>query len=84
MWNEMSVSRRGLDSKVADFMGLVNFEWYNQNKVGTIGIIVLRRVCEKLVIWNFHTQSETDQYALKLMKDQEPFATEEWENRTVQ
>ena len=44
----MSVCRRGVHSKVADFIGLVNSEWYNQNKVGNIDIIVLGKVCEKL------------------------------------
>ena len=42
----MSVWRRGVHSKVADFIGLVNSEWYNQHKVGNIDIIVLRKVCD--------------------------------------
>ena len=28
---------------MADFIGLFNFEWYGQNKVGNIEILVLRR-----------------------------------------
>ena len=33
--------RKGSHSKIADFMGLVNFERYNQNSIGNIAIIVL-------------------------------------------
>ena len=33
---------------VADFIGFINFEWYGQNKVGNIAILVLWRDHEKL------------------------------------
>ena len=36
----MPVSVRGLYFRVADFIGLVNIEWYSQNKVGNIRILV--------------------------------------------
>ena len=36
----MSVSIRGLDFKVVDFIGLGNFEWHSQNEEGNIGILV--------------------------------------------
>ena len=38
----------GLPLKVVDFIGLFNFEWYSQNKVDNIGILVLWRDDEKL------------------------------------
>ena len=34
--------------KVADFIGLVPFQWHSQNKIGNTGIRVLLRVCENL------------------------------------
>ena len=34
---------KGLPFKVADFIGLFNFEWHGQNKVGNIAILVLWR-----------------------------------------
>ena len=34
--------------KVTDFIGLFNFEWYSQNKVGNVGILVLWRDRENL------------------------------------
>ena len=39
---------KGLPFKIADFFGLFNFEWQNQNKVGNAGIFVLWRGPEKL------------------------------------
>ena len=36
-----------LSFKVVDFTGLFNFEWYGQNKVGNIAILVLWRDREK-------------------------------------
>ena len=36
----MSVGITGSDFKV-DFIGLGNFEWYSENEVGNIGILVL-------------------------------------------
>ena len=46
----MVVGTRGLHSKVINFISLVNGEW--QGEVGNIGILVLRRVCEKLYCIN--------------------------------
>ena len=37
-----------LHFKVADFIGLVKFEWYSQTKVGDIDILVLWTAYEKL------------------------------------
>ena len=37
----MSVGKKGLPFKVADLIGLFNFEWHDQNKVGNIAILVL-------------------------------------------
>ena len=39
----MSVCKKGLSVKVADFIGLFKFEWISRNKVGNFGILVLRR-----------------------------------------
>ena len=33
--------KRWVNFKVADFIGLVNFEWHSQNKFGNVGILVL-------------------------------------------
>ena len=41
----------GLSFKVADFIGLFNFEWHSKNKVGNIGILILWRNHEKLYSW---------------------------------
>ena len=38
---------KGLSFKVADFIGLFNFEWNGKNKVGNIAILVLWRDREK-------------------------------------
>ena len=43
----MSVGSTGLHFKVRDFIGIVNFEWHNQNKVPNIGIFALWRIFEK-------------------------------------
>ena len=52
----MSVDIKGVHFKVADFTGLVNFEWQSQNEVGNIDIFVLFKDCEKLycmtIKWN--------------------------------
>ena len=40
--------QKGLPFKVADFIGLLNFEWYSQNEVGNIDVLVLWRDHEKL------------------------------------
>ena len=37
----MSVAKKGLSFKVADFICLFDFEWHGQNKVGIIGILEL-------------------------------------------
>ena len=42
--------QKGLPFKVADFIGLFNFEWHSQNDIGIIGILVLWRDREKLVL----------------------------------
>ena len=39
---------KGLPVKVADFIGIFNFEWHGQNEVGNIAILVLWRDREKL------------------------------------
>ena len=39
---------KGFPFEVADFIGLYNFEWHNQDEVGNIGILVLQRDREKL------------------------------------
>ena len=39
---------KGLPFKIADFIGLFNFEWPGQNEVGNIAILVLWTDCEKL------------------------------------
>ena len=39
----MSVDKSDYFLKVTDFIGLFNFEWYSQNKVGNVGILVLWR-----------------------------------------
>ena len=44
----MSLGLRALHLKVEDFIGIVNFEWHNQNEAANIGILVLWRGCEKL------------------------------------
>ena len=38
----------GLPFKVADFIGLLKFEWKSQNKVSIIGILVWSRYREEL------------------------------------
>ena len=38
---------KGLHFKVADVIGLFNFEWLGQNEVGNIAILVLWRGREK-------------------------------------
>ena len=43
-------SQKGLLFKVADFIGLVNFKWHSQNKVGNIVILILCRNGEKLYL----------------------------------
>ena len=52
----MSVGIKGLHFKVADFIGLVNFECQSQNEVGNIDTFVLFKDCEKLycmtIKWN--------------------------------
>ena len=40
---------KGLPNKVAEFIGLFNFEWHSQNKVGNIGILILWRDCHLTV-----------------------------------
>ena len=55
----MPVGITGLHFKIADFIRLVNFEYYSQNEFGHIAILVLWRVCENscgiatinLVMW---------------------------------
>ena len=42
--------QKGLPTKVADFIGLFNFEWHSQNDIGISGILVLWRDREKLVL----------------------------------
>ena len=44
----MSVGKKRITLKVADFIGLFNFEWHGQNKVGNVVILVLWRDREKL------------------------------------
>ena len=44
----MSVGKKGLTFKVADFICLCNLEWHFQNKVGNIAILALFRDREKL------------------------------------
>ena len=39
---------KGLPFKVANFIGLFNFEWHGQNKIGNTAIPVLWRDREKL------------------------------------
>ena len=36
--------------RISDFSGLFNFEWHSENKVGNVGILVLRRDLEKLYL----------------------------------
>ena len=47
---------RELHFQVTYFIGLFNFEWYSQNEVDNIGILVLWRVCEKLS-WTVNSQN---------------------------
>ena len=44
----MKLNKLLLHFMVADFIGLVKFEWYSQTKVGDIDILLLWRVYEKL------------------------------------
>ena len=44
----IAVGVRAEHFKVADFIGLVPFQWHRQNKIGSNGILVLQRVCENL------------------------------------
>ena len=50
MWNQISTGVIGLHFKVADFIGLINFEWLSQNEIGNIDIVVFWRVCEKTLL----------------------------------
>ena len=53
----MSFSKKALYFKFALFLGLFNFEWHHQNKVGNIGIRVLWKDPEILycviLLWVF-------------------------------
>ena len=44
IWQKVNLSH----FKVADFTGLFNIEWHNQNKVGNSSILLLWRDHEKL------------------------------------
>ena len=62
--NDSCYGIRGwLHFKVADFVGLVNFEWHSQNKVGNVGILVLQRDCEKL--YSFSVRSNRDTFHVR-------------------
>ena len=46
---KLLVGIRALHFKVPNFIGLINLECHRQDEVGNIGILVLWRVCEKLM-----------------------------------
>ena len=54
----MSAGFRGLHCNSVDFISLINFEWHRHNEVRNIGILVLRRDCEKL-----YYRCETNSFA---------------------
>ena len=43
----MSVGKKVLPFKMANFIGLFNFEWHGQNEVGSIAILVVWGDCQK-------------------------------------
>ena len=46
----MSIGKGELPFKVTDLIGLFNFVWHSQNKVGNIAILVLWTDREKLLV----------------------------------
>ena len=55
---------RGLHFQVTYFIGLVNMEWYSQNEVGNIDILVLWRVCENPSARVYHHLGDSVNYVL--------------------